>query len=189
MIDDVLFLSELETGHEVVALGSVAVLPVLEEVAHEYAERAERAGLAIIVEGDSQAVVPVRPRMLRVVVANLIENAIRYAGEGVTLKLTVFHEDGNTVLSAADNGAGVESGELARLFERFYRSDQARTSRGTGLGLAIVKHVVVAGGGEVEARGGLRSRAGDPLRLPARTSALTTRSPFVLRSFTRSLPT
>jgi signal transduction histidine kinase len=155
LIDDVLFLSELETGHEVVALGSVAVLSVLDEVAHEYAERAGRAGLAIIVEGDSQAVVPVRPRMLRVVVANLIENAIRYAGEGVTLKLTVFHEEGNTVLSAADNGAGVERGELARLFERFYRSDHARTSRGTGLGLAIVKHVVVAGGGEVEARGGL----------------------------------
>jgi two-component system phosphate regulon sensor histidine kinase PhoR len=154
LIDDVLFLSELETGHEVVALGLVAVLPVLEDVAGEYEERAERAGLAIVVEGDEQAVVPVRPRMLRVVVANLAENAIRYAGEGTTLKLGVYHEEGSTVLSAADDGAGVESADLARLFERFYRADRARTSRGTGLGLAIVKHVVVAAGGEVEARGG-----------------------------------
>jgi signal transduction histidine kinase len=153
LIDDVLFLSELETGYEVVALGSVPVFPVLEEVAAEYEERAERAGLALVVEGDVQAVVPVRPRMLRVVIANLTENAIRYAGEGATLKLNAFHEDGSTVLSAADDGAGVETEDLARLFERFYRADQARTSRGTGLGLAIVKHVVVAGGGEVEARG------------------------------------
>jgi two-component system phosphate regulon sensor histidine kinase PhoR len=44
---------------------------------------------------------------------------------------------------------------LSRLFERFYRTDSARTSRGTGLGLAIVKHVVVAAGGDVEADGGL----------------------------------
>jgi two-component system phosphate regulon sensor histidine kinase PhoR len=155
LIDDVLFLSELETGHEVVALGSVAVLPVLEEVADEYAERAERAGLTILVEGDANALVPVRPRMLRVVIVNLVENAIRYAGEGATIKLAVLQEEGGTVLSAADDGAGVSTEELARLFERFYRADRARTSRGTGLGLAIVKHVVVAGGGEVEALGGL----------------------------------
>jgi signal transduction histidine kinase len=154
LIDDVLFLSELETGREVVSLGRTPALSVMREVVDEYAERADRAGLTISVDGDEAAEVPVRPRLLRVVVANLVENAIRYAGEGARLRLGASLEDGRVVFVAADDGAGIEEQDLSRLFERFYRADQARTSRGTGLGLAIVKHVVVAAGGEVEARGG-----------------------------------
>ena len=88
--------------------------------------------------------------MLQIVVENLAENSIRYAGPGSTM--TISAREG--VLEAADDGRGVEEDELPRLFERFYRSDRARASRGTGLGLAIVKHVVTAAGGEVEATGG-----------------------------------
>jgi signal transduction histidine kinase len=89
------------------------------------------------------------------VVENLAANAIRYAGEGATLRLTVGRTDDEVVLTCADDGAGVDEDDLPRLFERFYRSDRARASRGTGLGLAIVKHVVTAAGGTVEAEGGL----------------------------------
>jgi two-component system sensor histidine kinase SenX3 len=156
LIDDVLFLSELETGREVVSLGQTPALSVMREVADEYAERAGRAGVSITVDGDEAAEVPVRPRLLRVVVANLVENAVRYAGDGARLRLRASREGNRVVLVAADDGAGVAEQDLSRLFERFYRADQARTSRGTGLGLAIVKHVVVAAGGEVEARGGRR---------------------------------
>jgi two-component system, OmpR family, phosphate regulon sensor histidine kinase PhoR len=92
--------------------------------------------------------------MLRMVLENLTENAIRYAGEGATLRLSVERADGNIVLTAADDGAGVGPEDLPRLFERFYRSDRARASRGTGLGLAIVKHVVTSAGGTVDAEAG-----------------------------------
>ena len=153
LIDDVLFLSELESGHEIVGLGSTEALPILAEVAESVAEQAARAGVTVAVEGDENVLLPLRPRMIRVVVQNLAENAIRYAGPGARLTLAARHESGGTVLVASDDGVGVAEEDLTRLFERFYRTDRARASRGTGLGLAIVKHVVSSAGGVVEASG------------------------------------
>ena len=152
LIDEVLFLSELESGARVVSLGATPVLPELEAVAAELVERAARAGVQLEVGGDPDAAIEVRPRMLRVVAQNLAENAIRYAGPGATARLSVEREPDGVVLSVADDGAGVDEADVSRLFERFYRADRSRASRGTGLGLAIVKHVVASAGGTVEAR-------------------------------------
>jgi signal transduction histidine kinase len=153
LIDEVLFLSELESGARVVALGSVPVLPELEAGVAELTERAARAGVALVVEGDAAVELPVRPRMLRVIAENLAENAIRYAGPGATCTLAVERIGREIILRASDDGVGVNEDELGRLFERFFRADRARASRGTGLGLAIVKHVVTQSGGSVEAHG------------------------------------
>jgi two-component system phosphate regulon sensor histidine kinase PhoR len=154
LIDDVLFLSELETGREVVSLGATRAAPVLRDVVSELAERSERAGVALELEiEDEELELPVRARMLRVVVQNLAENALRHAGEGATAVLTLERENGNPVLAVRDDGVGVDAEDIARLFERFYRADRARASRGSGLGLSIVKHVVESAGGEVEALG------------------------------------
>jgi two-component system phosphate regulon sensor histidine kinase PhoR len=153
LINDVLFLSELESGRELVGLGSTPPLALLREVAEELAESAARAGVTLLVEGDEDVELPLRPRMIRVIAENLLENAIRYAGPGATARLTVERTADNVVLTASDDGVGVTEGDLPRLFERFYRSDRARASRGTGLGLAIVKHVVTSAGGSVDASG------------------------------------
>jgi signal transduction histidine kinase len=154
LIDDVLFLSELESGRELVGLGSTVALPVLREAAERAADKLARAGVRLEIDGDERAALPLRARMIQVVAANLIDNAARYAGTGATLTLSVTHENGSVVLGAADDGVGVAEEEIPRLFERFYRTDRARASRGTGLGLAIVKHVVTAAGGHVKASGG-----------------------------------
>jgi signal transduction histidine kinase len=154
LIDEVLFLAELESGTRVVSLGAEPVLPVLREVAAELEEQAARAGVALRVEGDEDATAEVRPRMLRVVARNLAENAIRYAGPGTNATLSVRSDDDGVVIRVVDDGAGVDQADLPRLFERFYRADRSRASRGTGLGLAIVKHVVASAGGTVEAHGG-----------------------------------
>jgi len=155
LIDEVLFLSELESGARVVALGSEPVRPVLEETLEELRERADRAGVTIVLDCEQDVELAIRPRMLRVIAGNLAENAIRYAGPGVSFTLAVESAaDGTIELVASDDGIGVDETELPRLFERFYRADRARASRGTGLGLAIVKHVVTQAGGSVEASGG-----------------------------------
>jgi two-component system phosphate regulon sensor histidine kinase PhoR len=163
LIDEVLFLSELESGARVVALGPTPVKPVLEEAVEELEERAVRAGVHLRLECADDVEFAIRPRMLRVIAQNLAENAIRYAGPGATFTLSVDREGDAVTLTGRDDGIGVEESELGRLFERFYRSDRARASRGTGLGLAIVKHIVTQAGGTVDARGarghGLEVRA------------------------------
>ena len=153
LIDEVLFLSELESGARVVALGATPVKPVLMEAVEELEERSARAGVELRVECDDDVELAIRPRMLRVVARNLAENAIRYAGPGATFTLAVSRSGDAVILSGRDDGIGIDESELPRLFERFYRADRARASRGTGLGLAIVKHIVTQAGGTVEARG------------------------------------
>ena len=154
LIDEVLFISELESGARVVALGATPVKPVLDEAVDELEERAARAGVELRVECDDHVELAIRPRMLRVIARNLAENAIRYAGPDATFTLSVERGGDTVTLLGRDDGIGIEEAELPRLFERFYRADRARASRGTGLGLAIVKHIVTQAGGTVEARGG-----------------------------------
>jgi signal transduction histidine kinase len=164
LIDDVLFLGELETGREVVSLGQTLAEPVVEEVVSSFEERANHAQVTLEVRADPDVALPLRPRMLRVVVENLLANSIRYAGQGSTCVVEVSESAGESTIAVSDDGKGVDAADLPRLFERFYRGDQARTSRGTGLGLAIVKHVVTAAGGEVEAT----SEPGQGLTIRAR---------------------
>jgi signal transduction histidine kinase len=153
-VDDVLFLSELETGRAVVGLGDVPVAPIVRDVVEALRASAERHAQEIVTLVAEDVVVAVRPRILRVLLENLVTNAIRYAGDGARCTVSARNEGDTVLLSVADNGSGVPDEELARLFERFFRGDRARTTRGTGLGLAIVKHVVTQAGGEVEARRG-----------------------------------
>jgi signal transduction histidine kinase len=154
LLNDVLFLSELESGREVVSFGSAPAVPVLEQIAAELNARADLAGVSLSVEGDPSLELPLRPRMLAIVVRNLATNAIRYAGVGASCKLSVgISSSGELELTVSDNGAGAGAEHLPRLFERFYRADKARASKGSGLGLAIVKHVIVAAGGNVSASG------------------------------------
>src|SRR4029453_57606 len=82
LIDEILFLSELESGKEVVALGHTNALPILEQVTEHLDDAAARAGVTLRVAGDPEVDLPLRPRMLRIVAQNLAENAVRYRGHG-----------------------------------------------------------------------------------------------------------
>lgn len=93
------------------------------------------------------------------VLDNLVENSLKYArSDDLRMKITLSKTARGIRLAFEDNGHGVPSEKLERLFEQFYRADEARSSEGSGLGLYIVKYIVQAHGGAVEARssGGLR---------------------------------
>jgi signal transduction histidine kinase len=157
LVDEVLFLSELEGGEDLATTGRTPLASVVAQVFSELRERSERADVELRADVEPHLELPLRRRLVRVVVENLAENAVRYAGAGAVFTLSARREGERIVLLASDDGAGVSRADLPRLFERFYRADRARASRGTGLGLAIVKHVVTAAGGSVDA---LRRRGG-----------------------------
>jgi two-component system sensor histidine kinase SenX3 len=88
---------------------------------------------------------------VRAAVANLVANAVAYSGQGSSVLVSVKGDDGMVEISVVDQGIGIPSSELDRIFERFYRVDPARhrSTGGTGLGLSIVKHVAATHGGEI----------------------------------------
>lgn len=93
--------------------------------------------------------------LLYSVFQNLVENSLRYGGEGIQMVIKCYHQDENYLFfSYYDTGKGVEEKQLGRIFERFYRVDEGRTreSGGTGLGLSIVKNSILVHGGQVQAR-------------------------------------
>jgi PAS domain S-box-containing protein len=166
IVSDMLDLSRLEAGEEGtedVGLDEV----VRDEVARAH-ELAESSGVDLAADV-AHVVVRGSFRDLALLARNLIDNAIRYTGEGGKVDVTLAREDGSAVLRVADTGIGIPSRDLPRVFERFYRVDRARSrdTGGTGLGLSIVKHVAENQGGSVSVRSELGRGSVFEVRLPA----------------------
>jgi signal transduction histidine kinase len=141
VVSDLLDLSRLEGGPAVT--GAIRLDEVAQDEADRFLERARRGGLDLQVRAPEPLVVAGSERDLRLLVRNLVENALQYTGTGGRIEVDVHREDGSAVLRVSDTGIGIPSRDRDRVFERFYRVDRARSREtgGTGLGLAIVKHV------------------------------------------------
>ena len=130
------------------------------------------AGHDIRIEADEDQAVEVDPRLTSSALAHLIENAVRYAGQGPILVKGWTDEHGLR-LEVRDEGAGVQEGELARLFEPFYRGEPFRTEvPGTGMGLAITRGLVAADGGRVWAENLMPRGACFSIAVPGATRAV-----------------
>jgi two-component system, OmpR family, sensor histidine kinase SenX3 len=149
LVSNLLDLSRVETGSQL-QLDKVELRALLDAAADRARAIAELKGVALEVEGTS-TMVEADPAQVSMAVQNLVENAVRYSDTG-TVHLAVRHSDGWASVSVTDQGIGIPSEELPRIFERFYRVDRARSraTGGTGLGLAIVRHVAENHGGRVE---------------------------------------
>jgi two-component system phosphate regulon sensor histidine kinase PhoR len=152
LVDDLLDLSRLESGGWVAQTESVAVAEAAREAWVGYAHEAEERGITFETEGDAAA--RADRQGLEQIFRNLLENALRHTGDGGQIHVGVRAlDDGSVQIEVSDDGEGIPSRALPRVFERFYRADssRARDVGGTGLGLAIVRHLVGAMGGEAEA--------------------------------------
>ena len=150
LVEDLLDLSRLESGGWSAGRDAVSVAEVAFEAWQQFEERAIERDVAFAVEGDAQ--VEADRQGLVQVFRNLMENALRHTDEGGHLHVTVgLPAPGLAEVAFSDDGEGIPSRALPRIFERFYRADssRARDVGGTGLGLAIVRHLVTSMGGEV----------------------------------------
>ena len=110
----------------------------------------QRKGLTITVDcPDNLPAVLVDPTRMEQVLVNLIHNAIKFTPEGGSITLQAENAAEKVQFSIQDTGIGITAEDLPRIFEKFFKSDRARSGGGTGLGLAIAKHLVEAHGGKI----------------------------------------
>jgi two-component system phosphate regulon sensor histidine kinase PhoR len=143
LINDIIRLSDLDRkGHEL-SFGVIDLFEVVKECMDELTVNAKQRNVNISLDGESCNVHGSKD-MLKELVENLAQNAIRYNNAGGKVWVSVTKRDGRSVLTVKDNGIGIPASEQERIFERFYRVDKSRSKAtgGTGLGLAIVKHIV-----------------------------------------------
>ena len=130
---------------------SIHTARVIDEAVGRLRSAALAKSVMIVVEDNPDMSVIGDWAQLVSAVGNLIDNAVKYSKQGSIVKIEVTREDGRMLISVADNGSGIAPEHLRRVFERFYRVDDARSrgTGGTGLGLAIVRHIALLHGGDV----------------------------------------
>ena len=149
----------------------VNLMAIVREVVNELGPTGATQNVSIVSEGPEELEVETSPDLLYRCVLNLVDNAIKYSGDGSQVRLKVSGTPAEALVAVHDNGAaGIAAGDVPRIFDRFYRIDRARTRTlgGNGLGLAIVRDLVTALGGTVT----VQSRPGDTtfaIRLPLGT--------------------
>jgi signal transduction histidine kinase len=153
LVTQLLDLSRLEAGSVPLDRRAFRVGEVLEQAAAEARLHAGDVSVDVRVEPKSLSV-DGDPERIHQVVANLLENAVRYSPATGTVELSAQRRNGTVAIEVGDQGPGIAPDQVTQIFERFFRADPARSSAdgGSGLGLAIARWVVELHGGHIEAR-------------------------------------
>ena len=150
MLDTLMDISEADTGTMRLERTEVPLAPLVAEVTSLYEEVAEDKGIEVTSEVDAGVVVLADPRRLRQVLANLVDNAVKYTPAGGHVRVAARGDGRDVRIDVIDTGAGIPARDLPRIWERLYRGDHSRAERGLGLGLSLVRAIVTAHGGSVE---------------------------------------
>jgi two-component system, OmpR family, phosphate regulon sensor histidine kinase PhoR len=150
MVEELLELSRIESGRVPLKLIPTPSNWLLIKAVERLSLQAERAGLSIEIQcPDGLPKVLADPSRLEQVIVNLLHNAIKFTSSGGSIILSANIDEGNILFAVKDTGIGIPVEDLPRIFERFYKTDRARSSGGTGLGLAIARHLIEAHGGKI----------------------------------------
>lgn len=150
LLDSLMDISEAETGTMRLQLEKVAVSDAIAEIVDLYQYVAEDKGASISVTCGKDVVITADRNRFIQVLANLLDNAIKYSLPGGQVSIKVEREKDRTRIAFEDKGIGVSLEETAKIWERLYRGDKSRSQPGLGIGLSLVRAVVHAHGGEVE---------------------------------------
>lgn len=174
LVEDLLFIARAEAGEPRLEMRSVALHGLLADAAGSFEALAAGRGVRITFEGrDDGAVVAGDRGRLRQVLAILIDNAVQYSREGGEVRLSSLIDGANALITVEDDGIGIAPDELDRVFERFYRAENAREQGGgAGLGLPVAKALIEAHKGHIRLSaspsGGVRATIALPVETKLR---------------------
>lgn len=153
LISDMALITKIEESPEKLAKEDVDIYDVALEVFDEFSERIAEKGVSVENLLKPDTIIRGNRTLVYAIVRNLVENSLKYAGEGITLHLECHsHIDKLYYFTYYDTGRGVPAEHLERIFERFYRVSEGRSrdDGGSGLGLSIVRNAVVFHGGDIK---------------------------------------
>ena len=168
LIDELLVLSDVEREGFTLQFSKVGIKKMIYDAIQVVSGRIEQKDMIVNFDMPDEIVVDGDEGRLIQVMVNLLSNSIAYSMENTTITIDVKEVEEDVVIDVKDEGIGINESELGRLFERFYRVDQARSrdSGGTGLGLAIVKHLIEVHGGTINVESKLNVGTCFSIRIP-----------------------
>ncbi len=150
MLETLMDISEAETGTMRLDIGDVPVASIVGQIVELYENVAEDKHIEVSTNVETGLTVPADSRRLGQVLANLVDNAIKYTPSGGRVTVSARRDDSVVRFEIADTGIGIAPNDLPHIWDRLYRGDQSRAERGLGLGLSLVRAIVVAHGGTVD---------------------------------------
>jgi two-component system, OmpR family, phosphate regulon sensor histidine kinase PhoR len=176
LVEDLLTLAQLESPNANLQLANIRLDELFLTVARDWEKKFADKKLKVAVDlAPSLPSIRADESRVQEILYNLLDNAVKYTPADGEIRLRIEQRNGEVALSVSDTGAGISKDDLARVFERFYRADKARSRElgGTGLGLSIVKHIAQLHGGRVEAESELGRGTTIRVLLPVHSNAVT----------------
>jgi heavy metal sensor kinase len=151
MINAMLDIAEAESGASEIKLEEVDLVRVVQRACELFQAIAEENGVTIAAELPESCLVHGETRKLQRMVANLLDNALKFTPPEGTVTVSLKADNGQVAIVVSDTGIGISEDDLPHVFKRFYRCDNSRAQQGTGLGLSLVKAIAGSFGGSVNA--------------------------------------
>jgi len=150
MLGILMDISEAETGAMRLRLGTADMAALVAETVEVYQYAAEEKGVGLSYTAQGPLLVTADADRIRQVLANLLDNAVKYTPPGGRVEVVAGRTDGAIAVSVIDSGEGISPDDIPRIFDRLYRADKSRSRRGLGLGLSLVRAVLYAHGGAID---------------------------------------
>lgn len=150
LLNTLMDIAEAETGILKLRLEDVDITKDVAELVEFYRYVAEEKGISISLDMPDSALTRVDRARLRQVIANLLDNAVKYTDAGGNVHIRLWQDPAGTTISVRDTGVGIHDSDIPRIFDRLYRADKSRHQKGLGLGLSLVKAIIKAHNGSIE---------------------------------------
>ncbi|MBW1980546.1 MAG: HAMP domain-containing protein [Deltaproteobacteria bacterium] len=151
VVNTMLDISEVESGVGSLQREEVDVVRLIQQACDLFRPIAEDKKVLIEKSMPRHCILQGDPQKLQRLVANLLDNALKYTGAGGSVRVTLKDDDNHVFISVADTGIGITAADLPHIFDRFYRGDKSRSEPGIGLGLSLVRAIARFHGGDVRA--------------------------------------